>query len=172
MPITSALCPNIVCIVALGMDAVPLRRDTTRHLAQLAEEGQTFERLPARWQMARLAAFGYQTALIGGAGPQDMDAQGLGDEAARFIASQPDDQPFVMSLALPCSRENIDLRNFDRAVGQVLVALQDWGHEHSTVVLLGPVRRHHDRDDESSDELIDPSATAVLAYSSQRYRWH
>ncbi|MEX8518319.1 MAG: hypothetical protein AB3X44_07375 [Leptothrix sp. (in: b-proteobacteria)] len=41
------------------------------------------------------------------------------------------------------------LRNFDRAVGQVLV------------VLLGPVRRHH-----------DPNATAMLAHSSQRYHWH
>jgi hypothetical protein len=133
-------CPHIVCIVALGLDAVPLRRGATPHVERLADAGHTCWHLPKRWQMARLAAFGYHTALIGGDTQTSDNVQALGDEAARFIGAQTGEQPFVLSIALPCSREDAALRRFDRAVGQVITALQDWGHEPHTLVLLGPVR--------------------------------
>jgi hypothetical protein len=134
-------CPHVVSILAAGLDALPKGRRELPHIDRLIDAGDGWDQLPSRWQLARLQSHGYDIALIGDASAGPLDAQTVGDEAVRFIASRHDGRPFALSLVLPCNRSADSLQRFDRAVGQVITALSDWGHDAQTVVLLGPVRK-------------------------------
>lgn len=136
-----ANCPHLVCIVAAGLRTLPRGRRDLPHIDRLIDAGGGADQLPSRWQLARLQSYGYHIELIGDDASQPQDVQAVGDEAVRFIASRRDAQPFALSLVLPCDPVADSLHRFDRAVGQVITALSDWGHDDQTVVLLGPVTR-------------------------------
>lgn len=139
--------PHLVCITVEGLATLPATRPELHHLRQLIEAGRGYPRLPGRLELERLREHGYDIALIDVATGEPSDdgrhpALWLCDEAVRFIAGRRGPRPFALSLVLPCEAHRTErLRDLDRAVGQVLTALSDWGLDEQTRVLLGPVRR-------------------------------
>jgi hypothetical protein len=139
--------PHLVCITVEGLATLPGTRPELHHLQQLIEAGRGYPRLPGRAELERLREHGYDIALIDRATGDPTDdgrhpALWLCDEAVRFIAGRRGPRPFALSLVLPGEAHRTErLRDLDRAVGQVLTALTDWGLDEQTRVLLGPVRR-------------------------------
>lgn len=143
--------PHLVCITVEGLATLPRTRPELQHVRQLIDAGRGYPRLPGRDQLERLREHGYDVALIDRSVGESADdlhpALLLGDEAVRFIAGRRAARPFALSLVLPCEAGHSGhLRDLDRAIGQLVTALSDWGLEDKTCVLLGPVRRGPERD--------------------------
>lgn len=140
--------PNIVCITAEGLAALPNGRADLPNVTQLIEAGRGYPRLPTRAQLERLRLHGYDVILIDRATSEpesdEVSAQVVCDEAVRFIAGHRHLRPFALSLVLPCAQERVSLQRLDRGIGQVLTSINDWGLDGTTRVLLGPVRPPRD----------------------------
>lgn len=137
--------PHLVCITVDGLPTVPAARRELPHVRRLLDAGRGYPHLPGRAQLERLREHGYDVALIDRVTAEFLaehqhPALWLSDEAVRFIAGRRGPRPFALSLVLPFEAHHGDpLRDIDRAIGQLLTALSDWGLDEHTRVLLGPV---------------------------------